>query len=256
MKKKRPKRRRLGVGEFQYKGGFNVARVEPGLREEGPTLERMHREALFLQAVFEVEPKVLNSLEAILLGIPKDAKDRPIPPLIDRRLREWCSRWNLNATWCLEFVQQLAIHRNLLSKPGAKKLTFKSMKARASAQQRAADPFKDQHFKTDFGSWPLSQQTKSAFREECERLFRRELNAFCDRLEEKAIAAGMERTHEMREPIHFQWLARRIVKGERIADIQRSLARSVSITPRAIGKAINELARELELTFPVHPSDY
>ena len=255
MEKKRTKRHRLGIGEFQYKEGFNVARMEPGLDANGPTMERMHREALFLEAVFEVEPKVLSSLEVILSGVPKDAKVRPIPPLIDRRLREWCSRWNLNATWCLEFVQQLAVHRSLLSKPGAKKLTFKSMKARASAQQRAADPFKDQHFKIDFGSWPLTQQKKSAFREECERLFRRELNAFCNSLEEQAIAAGMERTREMREPVHFQWLARRIVKGERIADIQRSLARSISITPRAIGKAINELARELELTLPAHSSD-
>jgi hypothetical protein len=255
MEKKRTKRHRLGIGEFQYKEGFNVARMEPGLDANGPTMERMHREALFLEAVFELEPKVLSSLEVILSGVPKDAKVRPIPPLIDRRLREWCSRWNLNATWCLEFLQQLAVHRSLLSKSGAKKLTFKSMKARASAQQRAADPFKDQHFKIDFGSWPLTQQTKSAFRKECERLFRRELNAFCNSLEEQAIAAGMERTREMREPVHFQWLARRIVKGERIADIQRSLASSVSATQRAIGKAINELARALDLALPAHSSD-
>lgn len=255
MKHTRTKRHRLGIGEFQYKEGFNVARMERGLDANGPTMEKMDRQALFLEAMFEVEPRVLSSLESILLGIPKDGKDRPIPPLIDRRLREWCSRWNLNAAWCLEFVQELAVHRSLLSKPGANKLTFKSMKARAAAQQRAADPFKDQHFKIDFGSWLLTQQTKSAFREECERVFRRELNSFCDSLEEQAIAAGMERTREMREPVHFQWLARRIVKGERIADIQRSLARSVLITPRAIGKAINELASELGLPLPARSSD-
>jgi hypothetical protein len=255
MEKKRTKRHRLGIGEFQYKEGFNVARVEPGLDGNGPTMERMHRETLFLEAAFEVEPKVFSSLEAILSGVPKDAKDRPIPPLIDRKLREWSSRWNLNAPWCLEFVQQLAVHRSFLSKPGAKKFTFKSMKARASAQERAADPFKDQHFKVDFGSWPLTQQTKSVFREECERLFRRELNAFCDSLEEEAIAAGMERTREMREPLHFQWLARRVVKGERVADIHRSLANSVSTTQRAIGKAINELARALDLALPAHSCD-
>ena len=114
MEKKRTKRHRLGIGEFQYKDGFNIARVEPGLDVNGPTTERIHREALFLEAVFEVEPKVLSSLEAILSAIPEDVKDRPIPPLIDRRLREWCSRWNLNVTWCLEFVQQLAVHRSLL----------------------------------------------------------------------------------------------------------------------------------------------
>jgi hypothetical protein len=256
MKKKHTKRQRLGIGEFHYKKGFNVARMERGLDENGPTMERMHREQLFLDEVFEVEPKVLSSLEAILSDVPKDSKDRPIPPLIDRKLREWCSRWNLNAPWCLEFVQQLAVHRSFLSKPGAKEFTFKSMKARASAQQRAADPFRDQLFKIDFGSWPLSQQTKSVFREECERLFRRKLNAFCDSLEEQAIAAGMERTREMREPVHFQWLARRIVKGERIADIHRSLASSISTTQRAIGKAINELARALELALPAHSSDH
>ena len=67
-------------------------------------------------------------------------------------------------------------------------------------------------------------------------------------MEKKAVAAGMERTHEIREPDHFRWLARRIVKGEGIADIHRSLGSSASITPRAIGKAINEVARELEIT--------
>ena len=66
MEKKRTKRHRLGVGEFQYKDGFNVARMEPGYKANGPTLERMDREALFLEAVYEVEPKVLNSLETIL----------------------------------------------------------------------------------------------------------------------------------------------------------------------------------------------
>ena len=60
----------------------------------------------------------------------------------------------------------------------------------------------------------------------------------------------MERTHEMRDPNHFQWSARRIAKAERIADIHRSLGSSASITPWAIGKAIKELARELELTLP------
>jgi hypothetical protein len=54
----------------------------------------------------------------------------------------------------------------------------------------------------------------------------------------------------MRETDHFRWLAGRIVKAGRIADIHRSLGCSASITLRAIGKAINELARELELTLP------
>ena len=78
---------------------------------------------------------------------------------------------------------------------------------------------------------------------------------FCESLEEQAIAGGMEGTRDMREPVHFQWLARRIVKGERIADIHRSLASSVSNTQRAIGKAINELARALDLTLTAHSSD-
>ena len=34
---------------------LDVARVEPGLDADGPTLERMHRKALFLEAAFEVD---------------------------------------------------------------------------------------------------------------------------------------------------------------------------------------------------------
>jgi hypothetical protein len=219
--------------------------MEPGYDVDGPTLEQLQQQALFLEAVFELEPNVLRSLEAILSKVPKETKDRPIPPLIDRRLREWCSKWNLNAPWCLEYVQQLSVHRSLLSKPGAENLSFESMKARASAQQYAAEPFKDQRLKIDFGSWPLTQQTKLVFRQECQRIINRELNAFCNSLEKQAVAAGMERTHEKRQFDHFQWLARRLIKGERISDIQRSLETFVRITPRAIGKATNELAGEL-----------
>ena len=53
----------------------------------------------------------------------------------------------------------------------------------------------------------------------------------------------------------FEWLARRLVKRERIVDIQGSLVKAATITPRAIGKAINELAQELELALPRNPSD-
>ena len=56
---------RLGVGEFEYPLGFNVSRVEPGLDHDGPTKERLHKEALFLKAVFEVEPTTQASLEEI-----------------------------------------------------------------------------------------------------------------------------------------------------------------------------------------------
>jgi hypothetical protein len=118
-----------------------------------------------------------------------------------------------------------------------------------------APRIRSRYLKVDFGSWSLTQQTESAFRDECERLFRRELDAFCKSLEEQALTRGMERTREMRAPVHFQWLARRIVKGERIADIHRSLANSVSITQRAIGKAINEFAHALDLELPARSSD-
>jgi hypothetical protein len=85
--------------------------------------------------------------------------------------------------------------------------------------------------------------------------FSSRIEVFCNSLEEQAMAAGMERTREMRKPVHFQWLARRIVKGERIADIHRSLASSVSTTQPAIGKAINELAGALDLALHAHSSD-
>ena len=104
------------MGEFQYKDGFNIARVEPGLDVNGPTTKQIRREALFLEAVFEVEPKVLSSLEAILSAIPEDVKDRPIPPLItDRRLQgvvlEMELECHLVPRVCL---QQLAVSQSLL----------------------------------------------------------------------------------------------------------------------------------------------
>ena len=71
MKGKHDKRERLGRGEFQFRAGFNVNRMEPGLNQDGPTMERLHKEARFLAAVFDVEPAAMETLQSIALKCRK-----------------------------------------------------------------------------------------------------------------------------------------------------------------------------------------
>ena len=74
-KRKHKNSGRLGSGEFQYTDGFNVGRAEPELKQDGPTKERLDMEALFLNAVFEVEPAAQESLESILATLPMFVMD-------------------------------------------------------------------------------------------------------------------------------------------------------------------------------------
>jgi len=79
-------------------------------------------------------------------------------------------------------------------------------------------------------------------------LLETEFETFCDRIEKLALDARMERTHEKRETDHFYWLSRNLLKGESAAEIKLSSAKLQNVTTRAITKAIEALAKELELT--------
>lgn len=247
MKGRIPKSNRLGGGEFQHIRGFNAVGHQPGLAHDGPTKERLEKEARFLHAVFEAEPEARASLEEIANSLPKLLEGNELPPVPEQLVREWCSRWNLNAAWCLDVARQFVWVFWLQARKDGHRFSFEALRNRASAEEAAAQPFRDQHLSIDFGSWPLTQRTRKEFEGECEGIFKRKLEMFCDRIEQQAEAAGMERTPEKREFDHFYWLARRTVLGESAAHMKRFTAGLENISIRAINKAVNELARDLDL---------
>lgn len=248
MKGRIAKSGRLGGGEFQYRRGFNTARQEPNLTEDGPTKERLEKEARFLEAVFEMEPEAQESLERIANSLPKFVESDDLPAVPEHELQKWCRRWNLNAPWCADAARQLVWTFLLQARLEGERFSFEALRNRSSAAERATQPFRDQHLKIDFGFWPVTQQTRKEFEAECENLLRQELRRFCDQIEQQALAAGMERTREKREFDHFYWLARRVVHGESASHMKRFTLGLENVSIRAINKAINALARDLELT--------
>ncbi len=247
MKGRITKSSRLGGGEFQHTRGFNAARQEPGLTEDGPKKDRLEKEALFLNAVFLREPEARASLERISDALPKSIEAGETPPRPEEEVRDWCRRWNLNAPWCQEAAEQLISQWWLELQPGGERFSSDALRSRSSSEERATQVFRDP-LNIDFGFWATTQQIRKEFEEQCESVLNRELKTFCDRIEQQAPAAGMERTPEKREFDHFYWLARRVVHGESASYMKRFTASLENVSIRAINKAVNELARDLELT--------
>jgi hypothetical protein len=247
MKGRIAKSSRLGGGEFQYARGFNAARQEPGLTENGPRKERLEKEALFCLAVFEAEPEAQTSLKEISDSLPNAVGASGIPSVPEKAISDWCSRWNLSAGWCREAAEQFVLQWWLEAQPGGEQFSSEELRKRSSAQERTTQLLQDP-LKIDFGFWPVTQQTRKEFEEQCRDRLKQELKAFCDSVEKQAVAADMVRTPEKRAFDHFYWLARRVVHGESAADMKQSTASLNDVSIRAINKAVNALARDLQLT--------
>jgi len=250
-RRKRVENRRLGVGEFEYGAGFNANRQERGYDRDGPRKSRLNLEALLLEVLFEIEPEVEDSLDRIADTLPGSVGvEGPDPAVPREKVREWMRRWNLEAEWCRKAAEQFVLVWWRRTQRGGQAYRFEALKRRAHHDEKAAQPFMDCRLKIDFGSWPLTQWTKPKFKERCRKKFEKELLAFCSEIEKKAVAIGMIRTREKRERDHFNWLARRLIKRESATAIQRTIPLPDRPTTRAINKAINTLASELDLRLP------
>src|SRR5580704_10963074 len=247
MKGKHEKRERLGRGEFQFSGGFNVNRMDPGLNHDAPKMERVHREARFFEAVFSAEPAVMEMLESIERELPEGLEGNSLTPIAQARVAEWCSRFNLNAPWCREVGEQMVLAMWLESREGGECYSEDALRKTTAAQELAAQPFQEHRLAIEFGFWPITRMTRSEFRDECGRVLEVKFKEFCDHIEKLAISDGMERTPEKREMDHFLWLARYQVKGQNATEIKKFTPGMEHITTDAITRAIRALAKELEL---------
>jgi hypothetical protein len=238
---------RLGGGEFQYTRGFNATRQEPGLAEDGPKKARLEKEARFLDAVFHLAPEARVSLDRTADALPKTITGGDTPLISSEKVRDWCRRWNITAPWCHEAAEQLILLRWLELQPGGEQFSWDALGRRASSEERAAQPFHD-HLEIDCGFWAVTQQTRKEFERQCGSAPKRVLKTYCDRIEQQALGAGMERTPEKREFDHFHWLARRVVHGESASYMKEFTAALDNVSIRAINKAVKALALDLELT--------
>lgn len=224
------------------------------MNQNGPKMERLHREAKFLEAAFAVERAVMEMLESIAPELPESLDGNSLTPVAQEKVAEWCSRFNLNAPWCRELGEQMVLAMWLESREGGECYSEEALRKTAAAQQLAAQPFQERRLTIEFGFWPITRMTRSEFRDECERVLEVKFKEFCDEIEKLALSVGMERTREKREMDHFLWLARYQVKGQTAAEIKSFTPGMERITTDAITRAIRALAKELELPLRDHES--
>jgi hypothetical protein len=96
--------------------------------------------------------------------------------------------------------------------------------------------------------WDYERTTQAAFKIELRGRFEAELNDYCGTVLADAKAAGHLANPELRQvDEHLRWLARMIIKGERPADIWRSVSGD-NRGRRAFEKAIRKTAELIGLT--------
>jgi len=199
-------------------------------------------------ALFEVDPESQAALERVADSLPKFIEGDNWPPVPEQEIRQWCDRWNLTAPWCADGARQFIWMFWRQARPDGERFSSEALRSSSSAAETATQPFRHRYFKIDFGFWAITRQTRKEFEEQCHSVFKWALETFCDGIEQQAQFADMERTREKREFDHFYWLARRLVHGESAHFMKDFSASLDGVSIRAINKAVNALARDLELT--------
>jgi hypothetical protein len=168
-------------------------------------------------------------------------------------LEKWARRWNLCESWCLVWAIQTMIHwRFATFDPATTPPQWHYPWGKESVEVPALEIY--------FGDWQFATQHRAGFEAFARQLFERRLKQYCVQVER--LATGFQLTPEKRQPEHFAWLARAAVKGERPADIwkslgppgvragKRTLATRGGLIRRAVEKAISDTASQIGLRFP------
>jgi len=98
--------------------------------------------------------------------------------------------------------------------------------------------------------WLVFNEAESAFRERAVQQFKQELEGYIERARAAARNHGLKTiiVNETALEQHLIWLARAAVKGERPAEIWKSLPAGTIRGRRAVEKAIRETAKLIGLT--------
>jgi len=209
-------------GDF-YVPGFashNRTGFVPGAPDE-------HRRQFLVRAGI-LEPALLAEL-------------RTIEPDNTEALRTWGIRWHLSDPWCLVLAKDTA--RWYSTNPDAKGWDFEQYGMVAGYFPFDFAPLRFEPFYFD-PTW----RRRGAFKKEVLDTVAKQVDAYCDRIEADASAAGLKRAPRSKVIEHFDWLVRYQVKGESFAFISHNASYRFNGGRQTVRKAIVELAQYLELT--------
>lgn len=216
------------VGDFYVPGFGSDGRT--GMVPGAPDTYRR----LFLVRAAALEPEFL----ATLRNVSVDDKSG---------LSAWAERWKLTDGWCVllarDTLQWWDVH------PEAKGWEFEREGIAAGHFPFHIEPLRLGPFYHD-PTWRRRQEFKKHILQQISQA----IDAYCDRVEEDAQAAGLKRAPRRREVGHFDWLVRYQIKGESFASIATNSSYKFSGGRRTVHKAVVELAKYIQLS--LRPSTF
>jgi len=239
---------RLGPGDWYLPDEHG------GPREEG--------RALFLSSIEILVPEVIETLRDAVL--PRFAAGE-----YRSQLQTWAAEWHLTDTWAVQFVEEvLGVWERYWPKdepilaewpilPAGGGWGFRPGGGGWSLNLREGK----WKFRPDtpvLPHWEPTLESRAAYRLRADQL----LTVYLDRVEKELVEAGFVRVPAKRSrkgadpALHFDWLVRFQVNGERLRDIA-SLPGGTEryVDPRTVQVAIRTTAAAIGLTRRTNPTD-
>jgi hypothetical protein len=203
---------------------------------------------IFLTAVSQVNPKVLQDLKRTLLPLAKARKEFEV------ELQAWGERWSLTDGWILDAARnqvRLWVRSGVVPAAGDRPLWHypSGPSPHVFTRRERAFMFKD------FG-WPIERAWgRDLFIENTTSRFAAQLAEYCDRIERLADERGVKphpvKRRRKGSPFkHYEWLARVHLGLATPAE----LATEAGVKLRAVQVALKETAAEIDLSPPVLPA--
>ena len=185
----------------------------------------VHRR-FFLERAGVLEPELLAELTKMS---PNDSES----------LSNWAERWHLKDPWCLALARDtIRWHR---TNPGARGWEFQGQFKFVGHFPFKILPLRLKPFYYD-PTWRRRHQ----FREDVLLQVAEQIDAYCDRVEAKALQVGLKRAPRKKEDAHFDWLIRYHIRGESYSSIAKGPFKLGG--RQTVRKAVVELAKVMALT--------
>jgi hypothetical protein len=253
-------------------GGRNRLGVAGEYQPQRLSLDRHDARRRFFQILAREQPEIFIDLRAAYQTVQHKPELWHYPNVPDG-LRKWGKRWHLRDPWCLDLAREAFAEWDAERKGEKLTVGAKTHPLESAALGISANPgivlgtwkgnFDADGYAIPGGAfigvgalsvsvpgWLVFNEAESAFRERAVQQFKQELEGYIERARAAAKDHGAVPTivkgTEFEE--HLTWLARAAVKGERPADIWKSLPVGTIRGRRAVEKAIRETAKLIGLT--------
>lgn len=203
----------------------------PGFSSDGhtslvPGAADTHRR-LFLIRAARLEPEIQESLRKI----PND----------EAHLRAWAGFWHLNDRWCWRLARDALL--SWRTDREVKGWPFEQTITTAAFYPFRIEPLTFEPFYYD-PTW----RRRGQFKRDTLQRVAESIEAYCDRVEAEAEAAGLKRAPRRIEPVHFDWLVRYQILSESCGAIAGRTTYRFKGGRQTVHKAVSELAKYLNLT--------